>query len=289
MQIGVIGVGSIGTTLARAFDRLGHTVYINDIDLQRLSNLEFEPKTKAEINNECDIAVFALPTPTRATGGDPSIVETALQEFDSTGPTLVIRSTMPPGTTQILADLYDLDLVYSPEFLRDRATVDDFFDMDRLVISGPKPEREVVRDLFTHPDIDCGQVIELDDYITAEIGKEAHNAFFATKVSFANQIREICEAEDADARAAMEIVTADARTTDSHLDPMLGPYGGRCLPKDTEALRLYGIGEKVETPVLDGVKKMNEFAELEWENKEVSGDWPEIEVKEASDEAASDD
>jgi UDPglucose 6-dehydrogenase len=124
--------------------------------------------------------------------------------------------------------------------------------------------------------MDIGQVIETDDYLTAEIGKEAHNAFFATKVSFANQMRLIAEAGGADPERVMDIVTADSRNTTSHLDPTLGPYGGKCLPKDTEALAMYGGHKGVRVPLLHGTMQTNELARQRFENAEIAGNWPEI-------------
>lgn len=281
MRVGIVGVGSIGSVLARGIDQLGHDVCVNDRDPDREAALNLPAWPKDRMATACDLVVFALPTPTTSDGGDASAVDHALRPFGTidSEATLLIRSTMPPGSTRRLAEKHGLPLVYSPEFLRDRSDVSDFFEPDRIVLAGPGHERGVVRSLLDYPRIDCDTWIHTDDYITAELGKYAHNALFATKVSFANQMRAIAEAAGADPAAVMDIVTADHRNTSSHLDPMLGPYGGKCLPKDLGALRHYAAREQtVPTPVLDGTHRMNQIARNEYENVNIKGSWPEITV-----------
>jgi len=279
MRIGIVGVGSIGSVLARGFDQLGHDVVINDVDEERTQKLPFEAYPKRWIATNCDLAVFALPTPTTENGGDVSAVDDALSEFHNSNATVVLRSTMPPGSTGRLASKHDLEIVYSPEFLRDRSGVDDFFYPDRIVLAGPKEQRAQLRDVLDSKKIDCETFIESDDYLTAEIAKEAHNAFFATKVSFANQMRLICDQENADVETVMDVITADHRNTSSHLDPLLGPFGGKCLPKDTEALTHYAEDEDAPTPLLRGVIDLNNEARAKYEDLEITGEWPEVAVK----------
>lgn len=278
MRIGVIGFGSIGSVLAHGFDALDHDVVANDQNQTLVDNSPYEYKTHAWIRQHCDLAVFALPTPTTDEGGDPSIVDDVLEHYQGTECVCCLKSTMPPGSTSELAEKHGLNLVYCPEFLRDRSTVSDFFEIDRLVLAGPRQECDVVASAFDHPKMQIGEVIETRDYLTAEIGKEAHNAYFATKVSFANQMRLICERGDADPETCMDIVTADSRNTTSHLDPMLGPYGGKCLPKDTEALAMYGGQRGVRVPLLHGTMQTNELARQRFENAEINGNWPNIET-----------
>lgn len=278
VTVGIVGCGSIGSVLAHGFDKLKHQVVINDKDRERERELSFDSWPKPRMAEECDLVVFAVPTPTTEHGGDWSAVDAALTDFADGDATCLLRSTMPPGSTRRLAEKHELPLVYSPEFLRDRSNVEDFFHPDRIVLSGPERERAVVRDLLDTPEIDCDTVLEFDDYLTAEIGKEAHNAFFATKVSFANQMRVIAEAAGADPKGVMDIVTADHRNTTSHLDPMLGPYGGKCLPKDTEALRLFGQQQNASTPLLDGTVWMNALAKDKYDHLDIEGTWPDISV-----------
>lgn len=274
--VGIVGLGSIGSVLAKGFDELGHTVVGNDIDDDAVEDSPAEHWSKSWLAKYCDYVLFALPTPTTEQGGDASIVDEALEQFHDTDATLILRSTMPPGSTQRLAEEHDLPLVYTPEFLRDRSGVEDFFTPDRMVFAGPDPEVQAAKDLFA--DIDCDTVIETD-YLSAELGKEAHNAFFATKVSFANQMRLIAEQVGADPQTVMDIITADSRNTDSHLDPLLGPYGGACLPKDTEALAGYAEQSGVDVTLLHGTMHINQIAKHQFENVEIDGNWPHVEAR----------
>lgn len=281
--VGVIGVGSIGSVLAQGLSELGHDVLINDTDPEQTDRLAFDAVSKDRLARECEVVFVAVPTPTDDHGGDASAVEAvvgALAHVDvADPPTVVLRSTMPPGETGRLVETYGIDLVYSPEFLRDRSDVSDFFDPDRVVLAGPAHKRGIVRSVLDKPSFDAGEWISTADYLTAELAKEAHNAFFATKVSFANQMRAICEAGGADPETVMDIVSADGRNTTSHLDPMLGPFGGKCLPKDTEALTHYAAVEQtVPTPLLDGTLAMNDVARDEFKEKTIAGTWPNVRV-----------
>jgi len=265
MRVGVIGYGSIGSVLAKGFDKIGHDVIVNDKQRDKVKASQFDYQPHEWIRANADVAFFALPTPTKADGGDASIVDEVLHNYRRANCVCCLKSTMPPGTTQTLAEKHELDLVYCPEFLRDESTVDDFFSIDRLVLAGDVSGRDAVAQVYDHPRVSIGRVIETADYLTAEIGKEAHNAFFATKVSYANQIRMITEANGGDASRVMDIVTADRRNTTSHLDPMLGPYGGKCLPKDTEALALYAASENCRVPMLEGAMRVNDIARKRYE------------------------
>lgn len=276
MQIGVIGAGSIGGVLAQGFDQLGHDVVINDRDKTREAELEFEAQPKEWIAANADFVVIAVPTPTTEIGGDASAVDEVLAELGPVNGTIIIRSTMPPGETQRLAEKHGIQPVYSPEFLRDRSDVDDFFHPDRIVLAGPEDERMRVLKLMSHWAIDCDRYIQFDDYLTAEIGKEAHNSYFATKVSFANEMRLICEETGADVQGVMDIVTADSRNTTSHLDPTLGPYGGKCLPKDLAALKHFGKDADADVALLQAVEWVNDVAREEFDNVEITGNWPQV-------------
>lgn len=272
--VGIVGLGSIGSVLAEGFDELGHDVVGNDIDKRAVAKSSATPRSKEWMTAECDYVLFALPTPTTEQGGDASIIDSALGEFHDTNATLILRSTMPPGTTDQLADKHDLPLVYTPEFLRDRSGVKDFFTPDRMVFAGPTAEVRHAKTLFE--DIDCDTIIEPESYISAEIAKEAHNAFFATKVSFANQMRLISECVGADPETVMDIITADGRNTTSHLDPMLGPYGGKCLPKDTEALTKFAEQQGSDVSLLHGTMHTNQVAKDRYRNIEINGNWPNV-------------
>lgn len=276
--IGIVGVGSIGNVLAAGFSGMGFDVCVNDVDDAAVDAADGRYMSKECMADNCDFIILALPTPTTDSGGDISAVDKTLELLQGTDATVVIRSTMPPESTGALADKYDMPLVYSPEFLRDRSTTSDFYQPDRIVLAGPEPERTAVKELLARREIKCDTCIEYETYITAELGKYAHNALFATKVSFANQMRLLAERAGADPEGVMDIVTADHRNTDSHLDPMLGPYGGSCLPKDLGALRSWAEKHRQPTPLLDGTHEVNQIASNEYEYLDIQGNWPDIEV-----------
>lgn len=271
-------MGSIGAVLASGFSQLGHEVVINDTDDAAVEAADGRYMDKECMADNCDYIILALPTPTTDTGGDISAVDETLEKLRGTSATVVIRSTMPPESTKDMADKHDLDVVYSPEFLRDRSTTTDFFQPDRIVLAGPKHKRASVRHLLDRREINCDTWIETDDYLTAELGKYAHNALFATKVSFANQMRVLAESAGAAPDTVMDIVTADHRNTSSHLDPMLGPYGGSCLPKDLGALRHWATERNQPTALLDGTHEINQIARGNYEYLDIQGNWPDIEV-----------
>lgn len=260
VRIGVIGIGSIGETIARGLSKIGYPVAINDRDSEKEEPVPLPALGKEQMANRCDMIIVAVPTPTVEDGGDDSIVKEVLATLDmyDCQATVVVRSTMPPGSTEEIAKECSLDLVYSPEFMRDRDGMAEFLSPDRIVIAGPEESRADFREVVETPKIDCDTIIELDDYTTAEVAKEAHNAFFATKVSFANQMRLICDQTGSDASQVMDIVKADSRNTDSHLDPLRGPFGGQCLPKDTNALKIYANSHGVEVSLLEAVFSVNE-------------------------------
>lgn len=258
MDIGVIGVGSIGGTIAAGYRELGHTVYENDIDVRRTKR----HIDKSAMGQQCDIVFITVPTPTDASGCDTSAVEQAITGLGEPTATVVIRSTVAPGTTNRLADIYDLPLVHMPEMLRDRGDVDEFLNPDRLVIAGPEPERQWI--VALHNDFDT-TIFEFDDPAVAELAKYAHNALWATKVSFANQVRLFAEHLGVDPTPVMEVVAADRRNTGSHLDPTLGPYAGRCVPKDLGVLLHLAESEGIDAPLFDAVDAVNELTKSDFD------------------------
>lgn len=270
VTVGIIGIGAIGTKLAHAYDPLVDAVVVHDIDADRLEAVDYEAREPAQMARECAFVLITVPTPTNDHGGDVRAVRRALDALGTTtSTTVIIRSTMPPGSTATLASEYELQLIYSPEFLRDRAPVSDVVDRDRTVVAGPEPHLSRAVALFTMPGLSAGEVIVCDDYLTAEIGKYAHNAFFATKVSFANQMRLLCEATDADTETVMDVVTADHRNTGSHLDPTLGPYGGKCLPKDLAALTHFAREQRVPAPLLTATETTNQYARANFKQVDI--------------------
>ncbi len=254
MNIGIVGFGSIGGTIADMYDKLGYSILGNDVTSDQVEGKGHKFYTKEEIDEEADIVFIVVPTPTVNGGTDLSTIRDALQSFRGTDTTVVIRSTVPPGTTNQMSEEYDLPLVHMPEMLRDEWGVQEAMNPDRLIFAGPASQRKQVVGL--HVGLDT-VVLEYDDPTVAELGKYAHNAFFATKVSFANQMRLIAKEMNIDPTDIMNIVTADFRNTEYHLDPTKGPYGGKCLPKDLASLMYKADELDVSHPLFEGVHEVN--------------------------------
>lgn len=148
---------------------------------------------------------------------------------------VVIKSTISVGYTENAKKQFsDLRLVYMPEFLREKSPFTWFTCPDRLVLSGT--ERDVSEVLSFFDWVENPETLIMD-YKSAEIGKLAHNAFIATKISFTNEIESICNQFDASPLDVMSVIWADRRVkSKEHLNPCLGPYAGKCVPKDTHEL-----------------------------------------------------
>lgn len=259
-KIGIIGFGSIGGTVAEAYRRLGYDVYGNDIKQKIVENKGFKYLDKGNMGTKCDIIFICVPTPTDIDGCDTELVDRCLDELEKSKATVVIRSTVGPGTTDKLSEKHNLNLVHMPEMLRDEWGVEEALDPDRLVFAGPIEERKEVVNI--HQDLNT-QILEYDNPVVAEVGKYAHNAFFATKVSFANQIRLYANNLGVDPSDVMDIVTADFRNSEYHMDPTMGPFGGKCLPKDLAALVATGKSNDIPHQLFEGVFKINDITKQE--------------------------
>lgn len=167
---------------------------------------------------------------------------------------VVIRSTLRVGfMDQATARFPRLRLVYSPEFLRERSRLQWSVCPDRLVLGGREEDVRVVLRFFEWAE--DAEVLVMD-YRSAEIAKLVHNFFIATKVSFTNEVERIALDLGADPVAVMDVVAADRRVkSKDHLRPFRGPYGGKCVPKDTKEL-MHAAGDTI---LLRAVHQVNEL------------------------------
>lgn len=246
-KLGVVGMGAVGRALAYT---LG---WFHDIvGYDKIGNYDWG------VIPTCEAVFVCVSTPEGTDGRlDCSNVDNVLDrlESDSYRGLVIIRSTLRVGFMDGACRRHPgLRLVYSPEFLRERSRFQWSVNPDRLVIAGRAGDSREVQELFAWAE-NCPTLMM--SYTEAEIGKLAHNAFIATKVSFTNEIEEICRRFGADATLVMSVVSADRRVqSNEHLRPDLGPYGGMCVPKDTHELALAG-GNSV---LLGAVEEVNKAA-----------------------------
>lgn len=259
--VGIVGLGHVGQALANALAP-AFTIVHCDPAQPRSQSL-------ATLAQKCAVVFVCVPTPGTASGAaDVSIVQAVVGGIAQAArgapaaPLVVIKSTVPPGTTQALARQHaPLHIVVSPEFLRQHAAAQDLAQATRIVVGVPAPAppaaaldalQPVWRALSPH-----AQVV-VTDAATAELAKYATNAFLALKVSFANQMADACGELGVDYAAFARVLALDPRIGASHLavpghDGQRG-FGGPCLPKDLAAL-LAVLGPQL--PLLQAVARLN--------------------------------
>ena len=188
---------------------------------------------------EVEAVLLCLPTPTAADGStDLAVLEEVCVELGSlleTGTTVVVRSTVPVGTTRRLPEMMgrsDLPVVANPEFLREGTAVSDFLGPDRIVVGSDDRDAAAFVAGF-YEALDVPKVVT--DPSAAEMIKYASNAYLVTRLSFINSIAAVCEGLDADIDAVVEGLGLDHRIGSAYLRPGPG-WGGSCFPKDTRSL-----------------------------------------------------
>ncbi len=233
-RIGVIGLGSVGWAvihgLSPHYDYHGYDIIGTYCWQDILSS---------------DILFICVPTPLGLDNRlDCSAITDVLGKLHTAKypHCIVIKSTLGVGFMENAVTAYpDLDLVYMPEFLRERSSFTWFACPDRLVVSGSQESMDTALSYFTWIDPLIPRIKM--DWKSAEIGKLAHNAYIAVKVSFTNEIESISRTHGAEPMDVMRVVWTDRRIGSSdHLTPGLGGYGGKCVPKDTLEL-MYAGGE----------------------------------------------
>jgi len=272
MKIGIIGFGYVGSALAYGLKKFGHEIKICDIDKEKIKTAKRSFKATEKVENllDSEIIFICVPTPSKKDGScDTSIVENVVIELANKikkRTIIVIKSTIIPGTTDKLITKNKnskISILVNPEFLRAKTALKDFLTPDRIVIGGYDRRAMKVLAKIYEP---FNTPIVLTEPKIAEMVKYASNAFLATKVSFANQIKLICDKLKINSKEVMKIVTMDHRIHPSHLDPTKGPYEGPCLPKDI--LALIKKAKEVSSPIylLEGVEKINNLLKFDQYN-----------------------
>jgi len=282
--IGVVGTGYVGLVSAVCFAHLGHRVVCMDIDAAKIERLRngdvpiYEPgldkliddnrsrlsftASYDELLEACRILLIAVDTPPSESGdADLSRVEHATKEIASRGGErlLVMKSNVPVGTGEkVTADLAALGATgmryaSNPEFLREGAAIQDFLEPDRIVIGAFRQEDgDAVEALYRGIDTDVVRT----SVSTAEMVKYASNAFLATKISFINEIANVCEQVGADVRTVALAMGLDHRIGPHFLQAGIG-YGGSCFPKDVQALKQSAGNTGYHFQLLNAVIEVN--------------------------------
>lgn len=287
MRITVVGAGYVGLVTAACLANMSHTVHVLEVsrarvDLLRRARLPFfEPGLDVLVRDTVtegslvptdddaaafagtEVAMICVGTPLAADGqSDLSQVEAACRTAGrlTTGP-IVVRSTLPVGSTGDLAEWLGRPdsegIVSNPEFLRQGSAVSDFRTPTRIVIGthdgSTTPAAAMVRELYRP----LGAPVLVTDYVSAEMIKNVANAFLAMRLSFVNEVADLCEAYGADIDGVVAGIGLDPRIGSSYLRPGIG-FGGSCLPKELANLVRLGQRRGLAMPLLEGVGRVND-------------------------------
>ena len=292
--VGIIGIGYVGLVTGTCLAELGNDVVCMDIDAEKIASLReggvpiFEPglpeliarnkermhftTSLEEVFEKCEIVFIAVDTPPSFTGdADLSrvfAVVSSLPGLAADNHILVMKSTVPAGTGmkisgELARQSVDIDYVSNPEFLREGSAIGDFLNPDRIVIGSRNPEAgERVAALYAG----MKSPILKTNIPTAEMIKYASNAFLATKISFINEIANVCEEIGADVTVVAEGMGHDNRIGRHFLQAGIG-FGGSCFPKDVAALKQIAGNSGYHFQLLTAVIEVNELQKRRVVNK----------------------
>jgi UDPglucose 6-dehydrogenase len=284
--LGVIGAGWVGLVTAACFADLGHEVVVRDVVPERVAELEggrvpiFEPGLAellaanqerirytldmADVFERARMAFVCVDTPPTHSGdADLSRVSRVVEELPDLAERmiLIMKSTVPVGTGALVRERLDrvglahVGYVSNPEFLAEGSGLDDFRSPDRVVIGAfAEADADAVAALYRFVEAP----ILRTDVASAEMIKMASNAFLATRVSFINEIANVCEVTGADVEAVARGVGLDHRLGPHFLRAGIG-YGGSCFPKDTSALKQLAANSGYHFQLLTAVIEVNEL------------------------------
>ena len=291
MNIAVVGTGYVGLVTGTCFAETGNNVVCVDIDENKVTRMRngevpiyepgldilFERNTKqgrlnfttnlAEAVEDAEIIFLALPTPPGEDGSaDLSYilgVADDLSKIITDYKVIVDKSTVPVGTSEkvhakLVANLDEtlFDVVSNPEFLREGVAVDDFLKPDRVVIGTNSPKAQKVMKQLYEPFVRQGNPIIFMDERSAEMTKYAANSYLATRISFMNEIANLCEKAGADVDMVRKGMGSDNRIGKRFLFPGVG-YGGSCFPKDVQALYKTANQHSYDFKILNAVMDVN--------------------------------
>ena len=273
-KVGIIGRGFVGAAVEFGFSaQTGCDAELKVYDKDPLKSTH----TLEETINESDVVFISVPTPSNSDGSmHLGILESVLNDISKIyngNAVILIRSTVIPGTTRKLQKKFNLPLVFNPEFLTERSAKFDFINQARIILGGEKKYTKKVFNLYKWRFGKSVPCIETN-YETAEMIKYMNNCFFATKVSFMNEMRTIADKCGVDWDMAVEGFVRDGRIGHTHLN-VPGPdgkfgFGGSCFPKDVQAMIDFGNTLGLHLHTLEGVWNTNLKVrpERDWEKLE---------------------
>ena len=269
MNVGIIGNGFVGKAIVHGFILHVGDIRIYDKDPKRTTH------TMKELVDGSDVIFVCVPTPMFESGEcDLSIVKSVVEELAQhehiKKKVIVIKSTVVPGTTENLAATFpELNFVFNPEFLTERKARLDFINTSRIVLGSDNPDANNIVEKLYRIRFPYTKIIKTD-FGTAQLIKYMANCFFATKVSFMNEMHQICEAINGDWDQALEGFITDGRIGNSHIDVPghdgdFG-FGGKCFPKDLNAMIKKAEALGVSPDVMKGAWEKNKQVrkDLDW-------------------------
>jgi UDPglucose 6-dehydrogenase len=288
VNICVIGTGYVGLVSGVCYSEIGHRVTCVDIDTNKVENLKkgivpiYEPGLEelmkknlekdrlhftvnvSEAMTDAEVVLIAVGTPAKANGeADLRYIEAVARSIGkqlTDYKLIVTKSTVPVGTGQKIKQMIrdaaghsNFDIASNPEFLREGSAVQDTFQMDRAIFGVESKKAELLLKRIHEP---FKTNVVVTDVETAEMTKYAANAFLATKISFINEIANLCEVTGADVEKVAEGMGYDHRIGKAFLQAGIG-YGGSCFPKDTQALVKIGELAGYEMKIVPAVELVN--------------------------------
>ncbi len=291
MKIGVIGAGYVGLVTGICLAELGFEIFMVDLDATKINKLQnndipiYEPGLKelylTQVKNKrlhffdhyeafssIDTFIIAVGTPTDEKDGSVnlSFIKNAITQLYphlSDNAMIIVKSTVPPGTSKVLADLIrkgkpelKFHMVSNPEFLREGSAIQDFFAADRIVIGSEskyaKNKMQEINEFFIKKNVP----ILWTDIATAELIKYVSNCYLATKVAYINEMANICEQIGGNIEDLIQGIGLDHRIGKQFLKPGPG-FGGSCFPKDIQAFTRFAHENKVGSNIIDAVIQSN--------------------------------
>ena len=267
MKLGIVGQGFVGLALKAGFEK--------HYEIETYDKYEVDKSTcdLADLVAKCKVIFVCVPTPMNEDGScHTDIVDSVVKEINKWSyaywgnidkkPTVVIKSTVAPGTTDKLHGKYkSVDVIFNPEFLTEATFIEDFKNQNRIILGGIRRGTNKLRQVYSK--VFPRTTIVKTGAKHAEMVKYFTNCFLATKVSFANEMKMLCDELDLDYDKVVEYATYDERLGKSHWavpgpDGELG-FGGHCLPKDLNALISVAVDNSLGLyiNVLSGVLETN--------------------------------